>query len=72
MKIKDKNVKKMVDVQCKECPTFQCYWPRLHPGTFRQGIGYKSRYYDRPETEWICGTREVHGCPVQPKKKEGT
>ncbi len=41
MKVKDKAIKKMVDVMCKECPTYQCYWPRPDPGVFTQGVGYR-------------------------------
>lgn len=69
MKIKDKALKKLVDVACKDCPTYTCYWPRLHPGTFVQGSGYRSRFGDRPETEWICGRREISGCPITPITK---
>jgi len=65
MKIKDKALKKLVDVSRPACPTFTCYWPRLDPGTFVQGQGYHHR-----SDEWLCGNREIHGCPVEPKVKE--
>lgn len=64
MKIYDKNLKKKVDVLRKECMTFKCYWPRLDPGSFTQGVGYRFRSND-----WLCGTREVHGCPKLKEKK---
>jgi hypothetical protein len=65
MKIKDKHLKKMVDVSDKDCPTKECYWPRLDPGSFTQGIGYRHRSDD-----WLCGTREAHGCPPDKEKTE--
>lgn len=40
MKVRDKKLKKDVDVKCKSCPTYKCYWPRSHPGVFNQGSGY--------------------------------
>ena len=58
MKVKDKELKKMVDVACKDCPTRKCYWPRVDPGVFTQGQGYRFRSND-----WLCGTREARGCP---------
>jgi hypothetical protein len=65
MKIKDKALKKIVDVCEAKCPTFQCYWPREDPGVFNQGQGYRFRSND-----WLCGTREIKGCPVTPKIKQ--
>ena len=62
MKIRDKNLKVKVDVSREDCPKRECYWPRLDPGVFSQGVGYRSRTGKR---EWICGTREIHGCPVR-------
>lgn len=62
MKIKDKILKKDVDVCCKECPTRKCYWPSIDPGVFTQGQGYKSRG-SKPSNDYIFGTREIHGCP---------
>jgi hypothetical protein len=69
MKIKDKTLKKMVDVCEKDCPKFQCYWPRQNPGIFSQGCGYRS-YGDSRDKEWLCGTREINGCPMEPKFKD--
>ena len=64
MKIRDKNLKKLVDVSSEECPRLQCYWPRLDPGSFTQGVGYRYRSDD-----WICGTREINGCPDKRETK---
>ena len=58
MKVRDKELKKDVNVYCKECLNRECYWPRPDPGVFNQGQGYKFRSND-----WICGTREIRGCP---------
>jgi len=65
VKIKDKRLKKLVDVSDKDCPARKCYWPRLDPGSFTQGIGYRHRSDD-----WLCGTREAHGCPPDKEKTE--
>jgi hypothetical protein len=65
MKVNDKNLKKQVDVMCKDCLKFKCYWPRLDPGIFNQGQGYKHR-----SDNWLCGTREINGCPDSPVKKD--
>ncbi len=64
MKIKDKNLKKMVDVCDKDCASRSCYWPRLDPGAFTQGQGYRFRSND-----WLCGTRESKGCPDEPQNE---
>ena len=64
MKIKDKDLKKDVDVYDKNCPSLVCYWPRPDPGVFNQGKGYRFR-----SNEWICGTREIHGCPENPQRR---
>lgn len=66
MIVRDKKLKKNVNVSEKGCPTFQCYWPRLNPGSFVQGRGYRS-YGDERDKEWLCGTREVHNCPDCPQ-----
>jgi len=66
MKIKDKELKKEVDVANKDCPKFECYWPRPDPGIFTQGQGYRKATVDRG---YICGKREINGCPDQPKIK---
>jgi len=65
MKIFDKQLKKDVDVCCKECPKYICYWPRQNPGSFQIGRGYRS-FGDSRDKEWICGTRAIHGCPDTP------
>ena len=62
MEIKDKNLKKKVNVYCKDCPKYECYWPREDPGSFIQGRGYQYRSDD-----WLCGTREANGCPSERK-----
>jgi hypothetical protein len=69
MKIRDKDLKKPVDVLSKECFLLKCYWPRLNPGSFSQGRGYRS-YGDARDKEWLCGTREAHGCPRVREKKD--
>jgi len=67
MKIYDKSVKQKVDVCCEQCPTASCYWPRPDPGVFTQGQGYRQR---STKVGWLCGNREVHGCPdVKPWDK---
>jgi hypothetical protein len=66
MIIKDKEIKKNVNVACKECPTYKCYWPRPDPGLFTQGQGYRAATVDRG---YICGTREIRGCPENPENK---
>jgi len=63
VKIKDKTLKRYVSVSCKDCPMYKCYWPRPDMGVFTQGQGYRSRGYD---AGYMCGTREVHGCPDNP------
>ena len=60
MKIKDKKLKKWIDVSDKNCLKRKCYWPRIDPGVFTQGQGYRHR---SGKQEWLCGTREIHGCP---------
>jgi hypothetical protein len=70
MKIKDKDLKKEVDVSRRDCPLFECYWPRPDPGMFVQGRGYQSR--GKADRGYICGTREIHGCPDKPKLREET
>ena len=63
MKIRDKNVKQNVDVSEENCPKYDCYWPRPDPGLFTQGVGYRSR---PGKKEWLCGNREIRGCPDTP------
>jgi hypothetical protein len=69
--IRDKELNVKVSVFCKECPTYQCYWPRPDPGVFTQGQGYRARAGG--SKGYLCGTREIRGCPVEPvvKQKEG-
>lgn len=61
MKVMDKAIKKKVEVRDSACLRRPCYWPRPDPGVFVQGRGYWSRGNGPPE--WICGTRNIHGCP---------
>ena len=60
MKIKDKKINKMVSVADIDCPNQKCYWPRLDPGVYTEGFGYRPR---PGKQEWVCGTREIRGCP---------
>lgn len=62
MKVRDKNVKEMVNVRDKDCPKRSCYWPRPDPGVFTQGVGYRTRNPGR-KPDWLCGNREIRGCP---------
>jgi len=69
MKIKDKEFKKLVEVYDEDCPKLKCYWPRPDPGVYTQGVGYRQRSY---KVGWLCGTREVRGCPdIKELKKKG-
>jgi hypothetical protein len=68
MKVRDKKLKKQVDVSCVECLNYTCYWPRQNPGSFSTGRGYSS-YGDERDNEYLCGTRNAHGCPDNPKTK---
>jgi len=61
MEIKDRKIKEIVDVSDSDCPYRKCYWPRPDPGIFIQGVGYKSRPGKR---KWLCGNREIRGCPI--------
>jgi len=62
MKLRDKKLKRDVDVRERACFDRPCYWPRQNPGSFVQGRGYRA-YGDARDKEWICGTRDVRGCP---------
>ena len=62
MRVKDKKVGEFVNVADKRCLGVSCYWPRPDPGSFTQGQGYTTRPGKR---EWLCGTREAHGCPYR-------
>ena len=73
MKIRDKNVKQMVDVCDRDCLKRRCYWPREDPGVFTQGVGYRTRNPGQ-KREWLCGNREIRGCPhplPEPVSKKG-
>ena len=70
MKVKDRGLKVLVDVCDKACPTYKCYLPRPDPGVFTQGQGYRQR--SSGSRGYLCGTREIHGCPVEPKTKDAT
>jgi hypothetical protein len=59
MKIRDRHLKELVAVADRDCPQRTCYWPRLDPGSFVQGRGYRSN----GNTGWVCGTRHARGCP---------
>ena len=65
MKVKDKELKVFVDVRAKECPTYACYWPRQNPGVFAQGRGYSN-----PTKDYLCGNREIRGCPAVCEPRE--
>lgn len=58
MKIKIRGLK--VDVFDRDCAKRPCLWCRPDPGVFTQGVGYRSR---SGPTQWLCGTREIRGCP---------
>jgi len=62
VKVKDKNHKELVDVCDRDCLQRPCYWPREDPGVFTQGVGYRSRN-ERGKPDWLCGNREIRGCP---------
>jgi len=47
----------------KDCPRRPCYWCRPDPGSFTQGVGYRTRTDAYGKIGWLCGNREVHGCP---------
>jgi len=64
VKIRDKRLKDYVDVSDTECPARDCYWPRLDPGVFTPGVGYKTRS-PRSLPQWLCGNREIRGCPAK-------
>ncbi|MFQ5647581.1 MAG: hypothetical protein ACE5GM_11695 [bacterium] len=69
MKIRDKKLRKTVDVCDADCAGRTCYWPRQNPGSFVQGRGYRS-YGDERDNQYLCGTRNAHGCPDKPKYKQ--
>lgn len=55
MKILDDGIGELVDVECNDCLNYTCYYPCTDPGVPGWGLG--------KSTSWLCGTREVHGCP---------
>ncbi len=67
VKVRDKHLKRDVDVYCKDCPKYKCYWARPDPGVFIPGQGYRKAPVDRG---YLCGNREIRGCPEQPDFKE--
>ena len=56
-----------VYVAHRDCAQKTCFWPRIDPGVFTQGRGYRKR--EGPD-EWICGTNAIHGCPIDPIDEE--
>jgi hypothetical protein len=62
MKVIDKELGVAVSVFDLKCLKRECYWPRPDPGVFTPGRGYKTRG-NKPSSEYICGTRDIHGCP---------
>ena len=65
MKIRDKTLGVHVDVYSAKCPAYRCYWPRPDPGIFTQGQGYRTRV--NGSRGYLCGTREIRGCPKEPE-----
>jgi len=65
----DPQVKKRVSVAHHDCPRRTRYWPRPDPGVFCPGQGYRTREPGRPP-RWLCGTRELDGCPADCVVKE--
>lgn len=66
MKVYDTNLSESVDVCDGGCLRRPCYWPRLDPGTFAQGRGYTNV----GQRGYLCGNREIHGCPDPLPKPE--
>lgn len=67
MRVRDKSIKEHVEVRAKECLNLACYWPRPDPGVFTQGRGYSQRAGG--SRGYICGRREIHGCPDEQDRK---
>lgn len=63
MKIIDRKAGVMVDVADTKCHLRSCYWPRADPGIFVQGQGYRARPGAERNKAWMCGNREIRGCP---------
>jgi len=64
MKFLDKEINEKVDVCHPDCVSGKrpCYWPRPDPGVFTPGKGYRTRG-NKVCNDYICGYRNVHGCP---------
>jgi hypothetical protein len=60
MEVKIKGYKDKIDVSGPDCPKLKCFWPRPDPGVFSVGQGYRARTIN---AGWVCGTREINGCP---------
>ena len=63
MNVKDKKLKKMVDVNRVECPELDCYNPCEWKGSITPGIGYS--YAPKSQWHYTCLTRDNHGCPTR-------
>lgn len=61
MKVRDKELKKQVDVSNKDCPKRWCYSPCEWKGTITPGVGYQ--YAPKSMWYWMCLHRYNHGCP---------
>jgi len=59
MQVLDTTVGEKVNVYDSHCPRRSCYWARRDPGSFTQGKGYSFR-----SNNWLCGNREIRGCPT--------
>jgi len=67
MIIRDPKLRERVSVRSRECLGLACYWPRVDPGPFLQGRGYRP---SEGTGQWLCGTREARGCPDKVTAKE--
>lgn len=70
MKVKDRELKLLVEVCAPDCVTRPCYWPRPDPGVYVQGQGYRTRHPEAVPRVWLCGTREIRGCPPQAGRQD--
>lgn len=68
MQVRDKQLKKNVDVSDKDCPKRWCYSPCEWKGTITPGVGYN--YAPKSMWRWTCLHRDNHGCP-HPKPEPG-
>lgn len=64
MKVRDKNLRKDVDVYDKDCPKRACYQPIEWKGNIIPGVGYQ--YAPKSSWHYRCGTRDRRGCPDAP------